>query len=213
MIEFAAVVVGSYLIGSIPFGLVLGRLKGVDVRAYGSGKTGTTNVLRTLGTRYAALALAGDIIKGVAAILLARYILESHTGEMAAGFAAIAGHDWSIFIKFGGGRGVATSGGALFAMAMPAPMVAVACIGFFILVVALSRYASLGSLLGSLGAVAMMGAFLALDWVPWQYLVYVGVAVALIVFQHRDNITRLLSGKESKVGEKGQKRESGAHDE
>jgi len=202
--EYAAVVIGSYLIGSIPVGLVLGKLRGVDVRAHGSGKTGASNVLRILGTKYAVIALICDVLKGVIAVLLARYILESYTWEIAAAFAAIAGHNWSVFIRFGGGRGVATAGGAQFAMAMPAPMVSVAAIGIFILVVAIYRYASLGSIIGSLGAVAMMGAFLAVDWVPWQYFVYTGSATALIILVHHDNIARLLSGTEAKVGEKGE---------
>ena len=204
--EQAAVIIGSYLIGSIPVGLVLGRLKGVDVRAYGSGKTGASNVMRTLGQKYAVISLVCDILKGVIAVLLARFILESPTWEMAAAFAAVAGHNWSIFIRFGGGRGVATSGGAIFAMAWPAPMVSVAAIGVFLLIAAKYRYASLGSIVGSLGAVLVMGIFLAVDWVPWQYLVYTGAAAALIIVVHHDNISRLLSGTETKFGEKGEKR-------
>ena len=205
MLEFAAVVIGSYLIGSIPFGLVAGKLRGVDVRAHGSGKIGSTNVLRTLGTRAAAVVLICDMLKGVAAVLLARFVLESHVGEMAAGFAAIAGHDWSVFIKFQGGRGVATSLGGVFTMA---PLVAIAGLAIFILFVALTRYVSLGSMLGSLGAVAIMAVFVALGGDPWEYLVYVGVAVALIILQHRDNMSRLLSGTENKLGQKGERRQT-----
>ena len=203
MIEFAAVVIGSYLIGSIPCGLILGRIRGVDVREYGSGKTGTTNVLRTIGKKYAAVALVCDVLKGVIAVFLARYVLDSHVGEMAAGLAAVAGHDWSIFIKFQGGRGVATAVGGLFVMA---PLAAVGGMGVFAIVIALSRYVSLGSILGSLSGVAIMVAFTALDRTPWEYLVYTGVVVALIVFQHKDNIGRLLSGTESKLGQKGERR-------
>lgn len=205
MIEFAAVVIGSYLIGSVPFGLVMGKLRGVDVRTYGSGKIGFTNVLRTIGTKAAVSVLICDMLKGVAAVLLARFVLESHIGEMAAGFAAIAGHDWSVFIKFQGGRGVATSLGGLFTMA---PLVAIAGLAIFVLFVALTRYVSLGSMLGSLGAVAIMAVFVALGRAPWEYLVYVGVAVALIILQHRDNITRLLSGAESKLGQRGERRQT-----
>ena len=203
MIEFAAVVIGSYLIGSVPCGLVLGRLRGVDVREYGSGKTGTTNVLRTIGKKYAAVALVCDVLKGVIAVFLARYVLESNIGEMAAGLAAVAGHDWSIFIKFQGGRGVATAVGGLFVMT---PLAAVGGIVVFAIVIALSRYVSLGSVVGSLSGVVIMAAFTALDRAPWEYLVYTGVVVALIVFQHKDNIGRLLSGTESKLGQKGERR-------
>lgn len=203
MIEFAAVVIGSYLIGSIPCGLILGRLRGVDVREYGSGKTGTTNVLRTIGKKAAAVALVCDLLKGVIAVIIAKYVLGSPVGEMAAGFAAVAGHDWSIFIKFKGGRGVATSAGGLFVMA---PLAGVGGIAVFVLVIALVRYVSLGSIVGALAGVAIMVALTALDQAPWEYLVYTGVVVALIVFQHRDNIGRLLSGSENKLGQKGERR-------
>jgi glycerol-3-phosphate acyltransferase PlsY len=208
MIEFAAVVIGSYLIGSIPSGLVVGKLKGVDVREYGSGNIGTTNVLRTLGARYGAIVLIADVLKGVIAVVLARYVIETPTGEMAAGFAVVAGHDWSLFLKFKGGRGVATSLGALLPLAMPAPLTGVIGSAAFILIIVLTRYVSLGSIVGSVSAVVAMAVFLGLDRVPWQYLVYIVVVVALIIYQHRDNIGRLLSGTESKLGQKGEKRQA-----
>lgn len=202
MIEFAAVVVGSYLIGSIPSGMILGKLWGVNLTKYGSGKTGTANVLRTLGKKAAAVAFISDVLKGTIAVLIAGYTLASPAGEMAAGFAAIAGHNWSIFIKFQGGRGVATSVGGLFAME---PLAATVGLTMFFIITALSRYVSLGSLLGALSAVAMMAAFLALDRTPVHYLIYTGVAVALIIFQHRDNMVRLFSGTERKLGQRAEK--------
>jgi len=208
MIEFAAVVIGSYLIGSIPSGLVIGKLKGIDVREYGSGNIGTTNVLRTLGARYGALVLIADVFKGVIAVLLARYIIGSPMSEMAAGFAAVAGHDWSLFLKFKGGRGVATSLGGILPMAMWAPLAAVAGVVIFIALIALTRYVSLASIMGSLSAVVAMAVFMGMDRVPWEYLVYIVVVVALIIFQHRDNISRLLSGTESKLGQKGERRQA-----
>ncbi len=208
MVEFVAVVIGSYLIGSIPSGLIIGKLRRVDIREYGSGNIGTTNVLRTLGAKFGAIVLVADVLKGVIAVLLARYIIGTPMGEMAAGFAAVAGHDWSLFLKFKGGRGVATSLGGLLPMAMPAPMSGVAGVVVFIILLALTRYVSLGSMLGSLGAVVTMAVFLGLDRVPWEYLVYIGGVVALIVFQHRDNIGRLVSGTESKLGQKGEKRQA-----
>jgi glycerol-3-phosphate acyltransferase PlsY len=208
MIEFAAVVIGSYLIGSIPSGLVMSKLRGIDIREYGSGNIGTTNVLRTLGARYGAIVLIADVLKGVIAVVLARYIIETPTGEMAAGFAAVAGHDWSLFLKFKGGRGVATSLGALLPMAMPAPLSGVIGLAVFVLVILASRYVSLASIVGSVAAVVAMAVFLGLDRVPWQYLVYIAVVVALIIYQHRDNISRLRSGTESKLGQKGEKRQA-----
>jgi len=208
MIEFVAVVIGSYLIGSIPSGLVIGKLKGIDVREYGSGNIGTTNVLRTLGARWGAIVLIADVLKGVIAVLLARYIIETPTGEMAAGFAAVAGHDWSLFLKFKGGRGVATSLGGLLPLAMPGPLSGVIGLAIFVLVTLASRYVSLASIVGSLSAVVAMAVFLGLDRVPWQYVVYIVVVVALIIYQHRDNMGRLLSGTESKLGQKGEKRQA-----
>ena len=208
MIEFAAVVIGSYLIGSIPSGLVIGKLKGIDVREYGSGNIGTTNVLRTLGARYGALVLIADVFKAVIAVLLARYIIGSPMSEMAAGLAAVAGHDWSLFLKFKGGRGVATSLGGILPMAMWAPLSAVAGVVIFIALIALTRYVSLASIMGSLSAVVAMAVFMGMDRVPWEYLVYIVVVVALIIFQHRDNISRLLSGTESKLGQKGERRQA-----
>ena len=209
MIEFAAVVIGSYLIGSIPSGLIIGKLRRVDIREYGSGNIGTTNVLRTLGARYGALVLIADVFKGVIAVLLARYIIGSPMSEMAAGFAAVAGHDWSLFLKFKGGRGVATSLGGILPMAMWAPLAAVAGVVIFIALIALTRYVSLASIMGSLSAVVAMAVFMGMDRVPWEYLVYIVVVVALIIFQHRDNISRLLSGTESKLGQKGERRQAG----
>lgn len=208
MIEYIGVIIGSYLIGSIPSGLVVGKLKGIDVREYGSGNIGTTNVLRTLGAKYGAIVLIADVLKGVIAVLLARYIIETPMGEMGAGFAAVAGHDWSVFLKFKGGRGVATSLGSLLPMAMPAPLTGVVGIVIFTCVALLSRYVSLGSISGSTAAVVAMAVLLGLDRVPWEYLVYIVVVVTLIIYQHRDNISRLLAGTESKLGQKGKKRQT-----
>ena len=196
--QYALVILVSYLLGSIPSGLVLGKLRGKDVRQYGSGNIGSTNVLRTVGIREGVMVLAADVLKGVVAVVIGRYIIGTPAGEMAGGLAAVAGHDWSIYIRFQGGRGVATAAGALIAMS---PAVAGAGIGIFIIVVALTRYVSLGSMTAAIGAVAVMGALTALDREPVESLIYIGIAAALIVFQHRDNIGRLLSGTESKLGD------------
>jgi glycerol-3-phosphate acyltransferase PlsY len=162
-------------------------------------------VLRTIGTKSAIVVLALDVLKGVTAVFIGHYVIGSPTGEMAAGFAAVAGHDWSIFLRFKGGRGVATTLGCVLAME---PLGPVAGIVVFVILVALTRYVSLGSICGSLAAVAVLGAFWAMDRVPWQYFTFTAVAVALIIFQHRDNISRLLAGTENKLGHKGEKRQS-----
>jgi glycerol-3-phosphate acyltransferase PlsY len=205
MTEFALVVIGSYLIGSIPVGLILGRLKGLDVRQYGSGKTGTTNVLRTLGKRYAAIALISDILKGVVAVLMARYVIGYPLGEMAAAFAAVAGHNWSIYIKFRGGRGVATSVGGAAAMV---PIAALVGFAAFAAVVGISRYVSLGSILGSLSAATTAVVLAVLDRTAAEHVIFICVAVAFIIVRHHDNISRLLSGTETKLGQQGEKRQT-----
>ena len=121
------VIVISYAIGALPFGLLLGKIAhGVDVRAYGSGKIGMTNVLRTTGTKSAILVLLLDVSKGVFAVFLARVLTGSDTVEVAAAIATIVGHNWSIFIRFTGGRGTATGFGALLLMAYPANIAAIA---------------------------------------------------------------------------------------
>jgi len=203
MIEFALIVLAAYLLGAIPVGLVLGKLRGVDVTEYGSGKIGFANVLRILGARYAAIVFVADILKGVIAVLIAKFTLHSNAGEMAAAFAAIAGHNWSVYIKFKGGRGVNTSVGGLLAME---PMAGAIGLAVFWMIVGVSRYISLGSMLGGLSAVVAMVVLFALGRTPLEFLIYTLVAVALIVIQHRDNILRLLSGGERKVGEEGERR-------
>jgi len=206
MIEFALIVLAAYLLGAIPVGLVLGKMRGVDVTEYGSGKIGFANVLRTLGPRFAAIVFVTDILKGVGAVLLAKFILHSNTGEMAAGFAAIIGHNWSIYCRFKGGRGVNTSVGGLLAME---PMAGAIGLAIFGLAVWLSRYISLGSMLGGLSAGVVMIVLAALGRTPLEHLIYTLVAIALIVFQHRDNIVRLLSGGERKVGVEVKRRGNG----
>jgi len=202
--EFAAVVIGGYLIGSIPFSLLLGRLRGVDIREHGSGNVGTTNVLRTVGAGAGAVALVCDVLKGAAAVFIARYTVGSAEAEMAAGLAAVVGHDWPVFLKFRGGKGVATGVGGVFAMV---PVAAAAAIGVFAVVAAWSRYASLGSLIGSFSGVVFVGILFAVGHGgPVEYLIYTAVAVALIFLRHRGNISKLLAGTENKFGRKAQER-------
>ena len=208
MIEYIGVIIGSYLIGSIPSGLIMGKLRGVDIRQYGSGNIGTSNVLRTIGAKYGAIVLIADVLKGAVAVILARYIIGTPVSEMAAGFAAVAGHDWSLFLKFKGGRGVATSLGGVLALAMPAPLSAVAGLVVFVALLFSTRYVSLSSMSGSVAAVVAMAVFMGLDRVPREYLIYIAVVVALIIFQHRDNIKRLSSGTEGKLGQKGERRQA-----
>jgi glycerol-3-phosphate acyltransferase PlsY len=194
----------GYLLGAIPFGLIVGRLtRGIDIREYGSHRTGATNALRTLGARAAALVFVLDVAKGVAAVLLARALFGGDPlGEWAAaaaGFAAIVGHNWSVFIGFTGGRGVATSGGALGAMS---PWTVLVLVPVVVLVIWRSRYVSLGSITGGLLAPVVTGALAFLGQASVPAVVYALTSGLLVTAAHADNIGRLRAGTERRIGTK-----------
>jgi len=211
--QFAAVVVSAYLIGSIPFGLIITLIaRGVDVRKYGSAKTGGTNVMRVAGTKAGILTIALDIAKASAAVLLAKVIVSSgiilvsgvtlhyyQIAQVAAGLAVLAGHIWSVFLKFKGGRGVASFFGTLIPIFPPAAIFG----GEVLAVVALnSKYMSLGSIIAALSTLCfLIPMTLVYDLSP-IYLIYSLAAVALIVYQHRGNISRLRQGTERRLGDK-----------
>ena len=188
----------AYFMGAVPWGYCLMRWsRGIDVREYGSGRTGMTNVLRTGGGRMAVAVLALDLSKGILAVLLAREVLGSTAGEVAAGLAALAGHNWPVFLGFRGGRGIATGLGSLVMMA---PVAAVIAALVFVPIVLLSRYLSLGSVIGVATAAA---ALLLLAWLGMYSSIYGWYAVigsGTIIWQHRDNIQRLLQGTERRLG-------------
>lgn len=184
----------SYLLGSIPTGLWLGKAwKGIDVRQQGSGNLGATNVFRVLGAGPGALTLALDILKGFAAVALAKCcypgILQT---SVIAGICAILGHTMSIFVRFRGGKGVATSGGVFLGL-LPIPTLA--ALLTFAIVFGVSRYVSVGSLSAAavlVGASFAQGAPAMLSWMA--------VAVALLVtWTHRGNIQRLMNGTENRI--------------
>ena len=203
LLYLVAIAIG-YLLGSFPSGYVVGRLKGIDVRQWGSGRIGGTNVLRSVGLWAAILAVLSDVAKGVVAVFVARALVGSPSAEVLAGLAAILGHDFSIFLRFSGGRGVATTMGALGALYLPAPII-LALLGLSVM--AVSRYASLGSLtMATLMPLVMLYLVLSADKPVW-YLIYGLAAGILIVVLHRGNIQRLLAGTERKIGERGEKRE------
>ncbi len=197
-LELVGTIVISYLIGSIPCGLVVGKIKGVDVREYGSGKTGATNILRTVGVVAGVIVLACDLAKGVVAVLLARFLLHSPIAEMLAALTAIVGHNWPVYARFRGGRGVSTGLGGLLAMS---PLVTLGSAVVAVVAIGLSRYVSLGSVLGAAMALLLMLSFTILRREPWPYLVYALVAAPLIIIQHRDNIARIWTGTERKLGQ------------
>ncbi len=200
MIAYLVMIPIGYLLGALPFGLILGKLfKGVDVREYGSGKTGMTNVMRTAGIPAAALSLALDMGKSVLAVAIARiFFAETPGAHAAVAIAALIGHNWSVFIGFQGGRGTAPGWGGLIVLSPWSGLVA-GLVG--VPVVGLSRYMSLGSILGTLSGVITLAILIALGRAPVEYLAYVVIGAALVIGLHKDNIQRLISGTERKIGQ------------
>jgi glycerol-3-phosphate acyltransferase PlsY len=218
--KFAAVVIMGYLIGSIPIGyLLIKRQAKIDVTAYGSGKMGATNVLRTAGRKSAAMVASMDILKGVMAVVLAGlivgrgYLVVGNFGfgtlvaQVLAALAAVVGHNWSVFLRFRGGRGVATFFGGLVALC---PIAAIVGGEIIVIGAGLTQYVSLGSIAGVVGAYAILVPLTIMNGFPLEYLFYALAGSVIIIVMHRDNISRLVKGKERRLGEKGEKRDSPA---
>ncbi|HET9435511.1 MAG TPA: glycerol-3-phosphate 1-O-acyltransferase PlsY [Candidatus Limnocylindrales bacterium] len=192
-------VIAAYVIGSIPVGVIVAGLSGgPDPRSIGSGRTGGTNALRALGRKWAALVVAGDLAKGAGPVLLARVLTAGDPAtEVACAFAAVVGSARSIFLAFGGGRGVGAGVGTMLVIQ---PLTVILAAPVFFLAILITRYVSLGSLLGS---AAMFPAML-LIWavasgtVPAAYIVWAAVGPVLIWLAHADNIDRLRHGTERK---------------
>lgn len=189
----------AYALGSIPTGYLIGRVHRIDIRRFGSGRTGGTNVLRTLGWLPALLTAIGDILKGAAAIWVARALGAPAEGLALAAVCAVLGHNFTFTLKFKGGAGVATMVGATAALSFP---VAALLTPVGIAVMAASRYASLGSLVLSVLFPIGMGLRWGMDAAPAAYLAASLVISAIVILAHRPNIRRLLQGTERKIGER-----------
>ena len=188
----ALLFVGAYLVGSIPFGVLVAKIKGIDLMAAGSGNVGATNVARLLGWRLGILVFILDIAKGTAPVLVAQRIAGMEDYALLAGLTSVIGHMMSPFLKFKGGKGIATSLGVLFGFAWIA---GVAGFGVFLVLFAITRIASFSALLGSLG-VLVAGA---LTRQPWEFFAVFGPLIAYVFYRHRANIGRLLRGEEAKL--------------
>lgn len=201
----AALLVGiGYLVGALPFGMLIGRLAGgVDLRQHGSGRTGATNALRTIGLAGAVLVFALDAAKGFVAVLLVGWLYDAGPPgsppwvAAAVGIAAIGGHIRSVFIGFRGGRGVATFAGSMLATA---PLVVAIVVPAFVIVVWLTRYVSLGSLVGALLAPLAAAILAAVGPTTWAAVALGVGGAALVSVAHADNIARLRSGTERRIG-------------
>jgi len=215
ILRFILVCVVGYFIGSIPFGLIIGSFYGIDVRNSGSGKTGATNMLRNAGPLPALGVAVGDAAKGAIPVLLAQHLLATpHSLDTYAnltpwiagfgGLSAILGHNYPIYVGFRGGRGVASTGGMALAIAFPASMVALVV---FVAIIATTRYVSLGSMVGAVTLPLVEWFFTQnhlanTDSDGTAYTVILLIAAISIIFSHHDNIQRLMTGTERRLGEK-----------
>jgi glycerol-3-phosphate acyltransferase PlsY len=217
--KFVLVAFVGYLLGSIPFGLIVSKRKAnIDIRNYGSGKTGGTNVLRTLGRKAFVLVASLDIAKGALAVVIAGLVVGADDymaigsygylgvvfAQALAGLAAVIGHIWPIFAKFKGGRGVATFFGGLIALS---PFAGLFGGEALIIAAGISGFVSLGSIIGVVGAYTVLIPLVIMYGERLEYLVYALAGTLIIIIVHRDNIKRLLSGKERKLGQKTGKNE------
>ncbi|MBI2848308.1 MAG: glycerol-3-phosphate 1-O-acyltransferase PlsY [Chloroflexi bacterium] len=208
-----AMVLG-YMIGSIPFGVLIGKhFAKVDVRSHGSGKMGATNVMRVAGKKAGALVFFLDLSKGTLAVAVAWLVLLGspwvvvgsvdwwlvRVTPVLAALAAMAGHTWPVFLKFRGGRGVATFFGGLVALCPPAAILGgqVTLLG-----AGLTRFVSLGSIAGAIASYAILIPLTIINGFPIEYLAYAFFGTVAIILTHRDNIARLLAGTERRVGER-----------
>jgi len=213
LLELGIVVVISYLVGAIPTGYLAGRLlKGIDIRNYGSGKIGATNVLRVLGYRPFIAVMVSDALKGYVPVLATWYIFNdgdiqtAHGLQVAAGIAAVLGHDYPVYIGFRGGRGVAVSFGVYAALALPLAVGLIA-VGLFIALAV--RYMSVMSMITvPLGALILLllALFHVNDDFTYAKTIFGGFATFFVILTHIPNIRRLIKGTEPRIGEGGEER-------
>ena len=204
----------AYLIGSIPFGLLVGLAKGVDVRKAGSGNIGATNVARLLGGRYFALVFTLDLLKGFLPVLAAAGVLRDQPKSQAdytlwllVAFAAVAGHMFSVFLRFKGGKGVATSTGVILGVFPYFTFAGLIAAAIAVAAFLVTRYVSVMSMLGAICfPIAYVAIALTRGWDPLgrqlPLLLFAVLICALIVYKHRTNIARLRAGTENRVGRK-----------
>lgn len=195
----AALVAFAYLLGSVPFGLVVSKLLfRVDIREHGSGNIGATNAYRTLGPVAGVFVLTGDVLKAMIPVFAVRYFLAGTPdavplASVVVGLVAILGHSYSIFLKFGGGKGMATAGGLILVLW---PMSAPILLGIWIAIIAVTRYVSLGSIV----VAVLLPVLVYLMYPKTEYIIFALLAGLVIIFRHRSNIARLIAGEELKIG-------------
>jgi len=189
----------GYLFGSFPSGYLAGRIaKGIDIRSLGSGSTGATNVLRHIGKRAAITVFLLDVFKGVLSILLAKYLQLNDSWQVAIGLSTLIGHIWPIWLNWKGGKAVATGLGIFLGISW---QVGLATLGVFVLMISIFRIVSLASISSALALPLIMFISFKTSNFSLPFLVISLCAMALVVWRHRDNISRLVKGKEPRIGD------------
>jgi len=225
IVGILAAVFVTYLVGAIPFGLLIARSRGVDLRRVGSGNIGATNVFRALGWRLGILAFVLDMLKGFVPMTAAGRLLGRWYGDgdgtgyylawLAVAAAAILGHVFPVYLRFRGGKGVATSLGVLLGLSPYYAVPGLLCLALWALVLAAGRYVSLASVLAAVAfPISYVALGIARGWDPFgrqrPLLVFAVVMSLLIVYRHRSNLVRLLAGQEHKFAARSEKQDSGA---
>ncbi|SDR51827.1 acyl-phosphate glycerol-3-phosphate acyltransferase [Rhizobiales bacterium GAS191] len=198
---FAALALG-YLLGSLNTAVIVGKIYGKDISSHGSKNAGLTNTLRVFGKSAAAFVLAGDILKGIIACFiglhLGVYVYSGETKDcvslLAAGAGAIIGHNWPVYFGFKGGKGALTAAAVLFMIDW---VMALICLGFFVIIVALTRYVSLGTIYATMFFVAI--SFIPVFGNTFYFYIFACLMAFTVIFKHKENIQRLLSGTENKL--------------
>ena len=188
----------GYILGSIPSGYLAGRwLADIDLREIGSGSTGATNVLRNVGKGPAVIVFLVDVVKGIGAVLLAKALNFGEAWEVAAGITALAGHIWSVWLRWQGGKAVATGLGVFLGLSWP---VGLASLGIFLTILSFSRIVSLASIIASISLPLIMFLSFQEDRISIAYISVSLVAMIFVLWRHRSNLKRLLAGTEPQIG-------------
>ena len=189
----------GYLFGSFPSGYLAGKIaKGIDIRSLGSGSTGATNVLRHIGKRAAITVFLLDVFKGVISILLAKYFLLNDSWQVAVGLSTLIGHIWPVWLNWRGGKAVATGLGIFLGLSW---QVGLATLGIFILMITLFRIVSLASVSAALALPLIMFLSFNTSSISFPFLIISLLAMTLVIWRHRENIIRLMKGKEPRIGQ------------
>ena len=206
--RIVAVAIG-YAIGLFQTGYLYGKSQGIDIREHGSGNSGTTNTLRTLGGKAGAITFIGDVAKAIVAVVIVHFLFREMEGlkviELYAGFGAVLGHNFPFYLKFKGGKGIASTSGMILAVC---PQAAPLCLILFIAIVLATRYVSLGSIIMVIAFVVQTITYNHLGWLGvesgymLEFDILAACFTALAIWQHRANIKRLINGTENKFGQK-----------